>query len=134
MINQKNPRDLILITMTFWFLIFYSNNNIIQACYLSQFTQCFDNFYDLIWWFWICASWVIWHQNSNHWKIEIQILCETGGFQLLDLIIPELKSHVIPYKWSALIGGKFICKKKSFTRFALQSECCNFNQWEDLNL
>ena len=23
---------------------------------------------------------------------------ELGGFQLLDLIIPELKSHVIPYK------------------------------------
>ena len=22
-----------------------------------------------------------------------------GGFQLLDLIIPELKSHVIPYKF-----------------------------------
>ena len=34
---------------------------------------------------------------------------------------------------SALIGGKFICKKKSFTRFVLQSECCNFNQWEELN-
>ena len=24
-------------------------------------------------------------------------------------------------------------KKKSFTRFALQSECCNFNQWEHSN-
>ena len=23
-----------------------------------------------------------------------------GGFQLLDLIIPELKSHVIPYKFT----------------------------------
>ena len=32
---------------------------------------------------------------------------------------------------SALIGGKFIFQKKSFTRFALQSECCNFNQWEE---
>ena len=28
--------------------------------------------------------------------------------------------------WSALIGGKFIFKK-AFTRFALQSGCCNFN-------
>ena len=28
---------------------------------------------------------------------------------------------------SALICGKFICKKKPFTRFNLQSECCNFN-------
>ena len=34
---------------------------------------------------------------------------------------------------SALIGGKFIFSKKSFTRFALQSECCNFNQWEHSN-
>ena len=24
---------------------------------------------------------------------------EVGGFQLLDLIIPELKSHMIPYKF-----------------------------------
>ena len=24
---------------------------------------------------------------------------DLGGFQLLDLIIPELKSHVIPYKF-----------------------------------
>ena len=24
-----------------------------------------------------------------------------GGFQLLDLIIPELKSHVIPYKFKS---------------------------------
>ena len=31
---------------------------------------------------------------------------------------------------SALIGGKFNLKK-SFTRFALQHKCCNFNQWED---
>ena len=36
-----------------------------------------------------------------------------GGFQLLDLI---------------LSGGNFICQKESFTRFALQSECCYFNQ------
>ena len=26
---------------------------------------------------------------------------EHGGFQLLDLIIPELKSHVIPYKFKS---------------------------------
>ena len=51
-----------------------------------------------------------------------------GGFQLLDLIIPELKSHVIPYKFKSktLVENSFV--KKSFTRFALQSECCNFNQ------
>ena len=40
----------------------------------------------------------------------------------------ELKSHVILINSSALIGGKFICKTKYFTRLALQSECCNFNQ------
>ena len=34
---------------------------------------------------------------------------------------------------SALIGGKSI-QNKSFTRFSLQSGCCNFNQWEKLNL
>ena len=27
--------------------------------------------------------------------------CLYGGFQLLDLIIPELKSHVIPYKFKS---------------------------------
>ena len=26
---------------------------------------------------------------------------DKGGFQLLDLIIPELKSHVIPYKFKS---------------------------------
>ena len=29
---------------------------------------------------------------------------------------------------------EILFKKKSFTRFALQSECCNFNQWEHSNL
>ena len=28
-------------------------------------------------------------------------LTDKGGFQLLDLIIPELKSHVIPYKFKS---------------------------------
>ena len=51
-----------------------------------------------------------------------------GGFQLLDLIITELKSHIPVKNSRSLIGGNFICQKKSFTRFALQSECCNFNQ------
>ena len=30
---------------------------------------------------------------------------DLGGFQLLDLIIPELKSHVIPYK---LVKNSFV--------------------------
>ena len=34
----------------------------------------------------------------------------------------------LSFEPSALIGGKFIFSKKSFTRFALQSECSNFNQ------
>jgi hypothetical protein len=47
--------------------------------------------------------------------------------------ISRVINHMTCYNTSALIGGKFI-HKKSFTRFALQSECCNFNQWEDSNL
>ena len=31
-------------------------------------------------------------------SVSIQVI---GGFQLLDLIIPELKSHVIPYKFKS---------------------------------
>ena len=58
---------------------------------------------------------------------ELAVLYRTilhvfGGFQLLDLIIPELKSHVIPYKFKcshcSLVETSFV-KKKSFTRFAL---------------
>ena len=57
-------------------------------------------------------------QGEIFYAISACFYSYIGGFQLLDLIIPELKSHVIPYKFK-LIGGKFICKKKSFTRFAL---------------
>ena len=28
-------------------------------------------------------------------------IIDDGGFQLLDLIIPELKSHMIPYKFKS---------------------------------
>ena len=55
-------------------------------------------------------------------------LISQGGFQLLDLIITELKSHMICQKSKASYWRKFCLSKKSFTRFALQSECCNFNQ------
>ena len=47
----------------------------------------------------ICActefKWLVslWHQPTKWWLL--------GGFQLLDLIIPELKSHVIPYKFKS---------------------------------
>ena len=43
-----------------------------------------------------------------------------GGFQL------EFVSWVL-----SLVENLFL--KKSFTRFSLQSECCNFNQLEALN-
>jgi hypothetical protein len=43
------------------------------------------------------------------------------------LSISRVINHMTCYNSRALIGGKFI-KIKSFTRFALQSECCNFNQ------
>ena len=32
---------------------------------------------------------------------DLEFLTGHGGFQLLDLIIPELKSHVIPYKFNS---------------------------------
>ena len=51
-----------------------------------------------------------------------------GGFQLLDLIIKELKSHMtFKIQGLSLVEILFV-KKNSFTRFALQSECCYFNQ------
>ena len=34
-------------------------------------------------------------------KSKDKSLVHTGDFQLLDLIIPELKSHVIPYKFKS---------------------------------
>ena len=58
----------------------------------------------------------------------LEKLNDLGGFQLLDLIITELESHMTCKNSRSLIGGNFICQKKFFTRFALQSECCNFNQ------
>ena len=36
-----------------------------------------------------------------HFSVVLFILHIKGGFQLLDLIIPELKSHVIPYKFKS---------------------------------
>ena len=36
--------------------------------------------------------------------------------------------------WVLSLVEHLFVKKKSFARFALQSECCNFNQWEELNV
>ena len=35
-----------------------------------------------------------------------------GGFQLLDLIITELKSHMLKIQGLLCTGGNFICQKK----------------------
>ena len=41
----------------------------------------------------------IYHVSKPRWNRVKSEDC--GGFQLLDLIIPELKSHVIPYKFKS---------------------------------
>ena len=51
-----------------------------------------------------------------------------GGFQLEFVSINLVLNHMTCYNSSALSGGKFIPKRRSFKIFALQSECCNFNQ------
>ena len=47
---------------------------------------------------WFCP-----HYYDSGEKLEMvfcyQYCFDLGGFQLLDLIIPELKSHMIPYKF-----------------------------------
>ena len=40
------------------------------------------------------------NRQNNAIVLFIVLHC-LGGFQLLDLIIPELKSHVIPYKFKS---------------------------------
>ena len=64
--------------------------------------------------------------NERHW-----IITGHGGFQLLDLIIPELKSHVIPYKFksSHWLKLQFRLESKSCKGFFLQ---INFQPMRDL--
>ena len=50
-----------------------------------------------------------------------------GGFHLEFICISQVINHMTFYKFKCSHWWK-ICLKKSFTRFALQSECCNFNQ------
>jgi hypothetical protein len=66
--------------------------------------------------------------NSPYFEYFKNMAGAEGGFQLLDFIIMELKSHITCQNSRSLIGGNFICQKKSFIRFVLKSECCNFNQ------
>ena len=67
----------------------------------------------------VLADFVRWH-SPRDW--------DQGGFQLLDLIITELKSHMTCLKIQCLSLVEILFVKTYFTRFALQSECCNFNQ------
>ena len=50
---------------------------------------------------------------------------DEGGFQLEFVSISRVINHMTCYKFEWKI---YLKKKKSFTRFALQSECCNSNQ------
>ena len=50
-----------------------------------------------------------------------------GGFQLKFVSISQVINHMTCYKFECSHWWR-IYLKKSFTRFALQSECCNFNQ------
>ena len=62
-------------------------------------------------------------------KIILKQMKHLGGFELEFVSISRVINHMTCYNSSALIGGKYIfITKKSCTRFALQSECCNFNQ------
>ena len=66
----------------------------------------------------IPASWTsFWTTNASN----------KGGFQLLDLIIPELKSHVIPYKFKSSHWLRANLVKDFFYKWS-------FHQWEHLNL
>ena len=54
--------------------------------------------------------------ETKNWIGKCSNNDDIGSFHLVDLIITELK-----------VENLFV-KKNSFTRFALQSELCNFNQ------
>ena len=51
-----------------------------------------------------------------------------GGFQLEFISISRVINHMTCYKIECSHWWKIYLEKKTFTRFALQSECCNFNQ------
>ena len=76
-----------------------------------------------IWWNWLCGNngWLGFSGPTDSKVAIVYKIKYKPGYRSCDLL----------KNLSALIGGKFIFQKKSFTRFALQSECCNFNQWEE---
>ena len=55
-----------------------------------------------------------------------------GGFRLKFVSLSRVINHMTVCKFECSHWWK-IYSKKSYTRFALQSECCNFNQWEHSN-
>ena len=59
---------------------------------------------------------------------KVMIKRELGGFQLEFVSISRVISHMTCYKFKCSHWWKINLKRKSFTRFALQSDCCNFNQ------
>ena len=53
---------------------------------------------------------------------------DQGGFQLEFISKSRVINHMTCYRFECSHWWKIYSKKKSFTRFAFQSECCNFNQ------
>ena len=49
----------------------------------------------------IWGNLVFQRNTRGSWKNLSKEETNKGGFQLLDLILPELKSHVIPYKFKS---------------------------------
>ena len=72
-----------------------------------------------------------WDKEKMLFKLsKRQIELHIDGFQLEFVSISQIINHMTCYKWKCSHWWKIHLKKKSVTRFALQSECCNFNQWE----
>ena len=66
--------------------------------------------------------------NIHGKALSFNTFCNVGGFHLVDLITMELKDHMTSYKFKCSSWWKNYLETKYFTRFALRSECCNFNQ------
>ena len=93
------------------------------GCTENSMTTKHETTFSQLFWLWSCQIFVRFQANFNSFKdwkkqpfkqkimlwfntkttvfqgVFEKELTHVGGFQLLDLIIPELKSHVIPYKF-----------------------------------
>ena len=56
-----------------------------------------------------------------------------GGFQLDFVSISRVINHITCCKFECSLWWKIYSSKKSYTRFALQSECYNITQWKHWN-